>query len=55
MRLNGKEISQWSLGSKPIQFLALGAKMIWEAVRSCFSGGRWEDDKPWNDDDAWKD
>ena len=54
MRLNGKEISKWSLGSKPIQFLALGAKVIWEAVRSCFGSGKWIGNKPWVGKEKWK-
>lgn len=28
---------------------------LWEAINSCFGSGYWIDEKPWSDDDAWKD
>lgn len=29
--------------------------VIWQAIRSCFGRGHWVEDKPWLDDDSWKD
>ena len=29
-------------------------KLIWEAIRSCFGSGFWIKDRPWINDDAWK-
>lgn len=34
----------------------IGRKLIWaiNMVRSCFGGGSWRNDLPWNNDDGWK-
>lgn len=31
-----------------------GADIVWQAVRSCFGKGWWINEKPWSNDDAWK-
>ena len=28
--------------------------LIWENVRSCYGSGRWMPERPWLDDDTWK-
>ena len=28
--------------------------IVWQGIRSCFGGGLWQNDKPWLNDDAWK-
>lgn len=35
--------------------MAYGGKIIWQAVRSCFGKGYWRDDKPWDDNEGWRD
>ena len=32
-----------------------GARLVWQAVRSCFGTGAWLEERPWLDSDAWKD
>lgn len=32
-----------------------GSRIIWTSVRSCFGGGSWDNDRPWIDEDGWKD
>ena len=32
-----------------------GLQLVWAAVRSCFGRGYWIQDKPWLDNDTWKD
>ena len=29
-------------------------KLVWEGIRSCYSSGAWRNDKPWTNDDCWK-
>lgn len=29
-------------------------KLIWEAIRSCFGSGFWINDRPWINNNAWK-
>jgi hypothetical protein len=31
-----------------------GAQLVWTAIRSCFGKGYWINEKPWVNDDAWK-
>lgn len=32
-----------------------GLRLVWEAVRSCYGKGYWIQEKPWVNDDIWKD
>lgn len=52
---NGKEITIRYIGRTPLQLAYKGARLIWQAVRSCFGSGIWIDEKPWIDDETWKD
>lgn len=29
-------------------------RIVWQAVRSCFGAGHWRNDKPWLNDEAWR-
>lgn len=31
-----------------------GSHLVWEQIRSCYGRGRWIPDKPWLDNDTWK-
>lgn len=31
-----------------------GARLVWQAVRSCFGSGAWIGERPWLGDDPWK-
>ena len=31
-----------------------GLILVWTAIRSCFGKGYWINDKPWINEDAWK-
>ncbi len=31
-----------------------GLRLVWTAVRSCFGKGYWINEKPWINDDAWR-
>ena len=37
-----------------IQMVMHGADLVWQAVRSCFGKGWWINDKPWSNEDGWK-
>lgn len=41
-------------GKKTVSAIYKGAKLIWEAVNSCFVSGFWIREKSWNRDDAWR-
>lgn len=31
-----------------------GAHLVWQAVRSCFGAGWWNNVKPWDNTEGWK-
>ena len=41
-------------GTKAITAVYKGAKLVWEAVSSCFGSGVWTSYKGWSDTDGWK-
>lgn len=51
---NGKEITALSFGTRAIGAVYYGAKVVWEAVNSCFGSGMWLGDRPWSGVDGWK-
>lgn len=51
---NGKSISQIYYGSKSIQIVKKGLDTVWQAIRSCFGSGYWINEKPWLNDEGWK-
>lgn len=52
--VGNKEITQVFKGSKNIIAIFKGNKLVWEAVNSCFGKGFWINEKPWSNDDGWK-
>lgn len=52
---DNKETSAIYIGTRAIQMVYRGTRLIWQAIRSCFGKGYWEDELPWDDDDAWQD
>lgn len=51
---NGKEVEEIYRGSKAIQTVYRAGYIVWEAVKSCFGKGWWINDKPWINNDVWK-
>jgi hypothetical protein len=51
---NGHEIAAIYHGGKAIQVVYKGARIVWQAVRSCFGRGYWVSVKPWIGTDKWK-
>lgn len=31
-----------------------GVRLVWQAVRSCFGAGWWNNEKPWDNTEGWK-
>lgn len=51
---NDKKIESVHLGSQAIATIYRGSKLLWEAIRSCFGKGFWNNKYSWNNDDGWK-
>lgn len=41
-------------GTKAISAVYYGAKLVWEAITSCFGSGMWLNERAWKNTDAWK-
>lgn len=54
IKIKGKEISSIKIKNKLITIVRVGKRIVWEAINSCFGRGYWIDDKPWNDNDMYK-
>ena len=49
-----KVIGSVAYGTKVIQAVYRGLKLVWQSVRSCFGSGAWINEKPWSNDEGWK-
>ncbi len=49
------EMSARYFGSQAIMAVYKGAKLVWEAITSCFGSGMWLNERAWKDSDGWKD
>lgn len=50
----GKELSARYIGSRAIAAVYHGARLVWEAISSCFGSGMWINGRPWNNTDGWR-
>lgn len=51
---NKKELTGIFINKTPIQTVYEFGAVLWQAVRSCFGSGIWVNEKPWINDEAWK-
>lgn len=49
-----KGITGISRGKRAMTALYKGVSLVWETVKSCFGKGYWINDKPWREDNGWK-
>mgnify|MGYP003292691515 CR=1 FL=1 len=49
-----KEVVAVRAFGKDLTAIYSGDKLVWEAVRSCFGAGFWNNEKPWMNDEAWR-
>lgn len=54
MWIDGSGIETMMMSGGMVETMWRNGHIIWQGIRSCFGGGLWLDDKPWLDDDAWK-
>lgn len=50
---NNKEITIIYYGKLLVSTVYKGSKLVWQAVRSCFGSGSWNNEKPWLNDEGW--
>ena len=51
---NKKETIQVSRNKIDFIEIYVGKKLIWQMIRSCFGKGYWINDKPWINDDLFR-
>ena len=51
---NGKGMETQMKSGSMVETMWRNGKIIWQGIRSCFGGGLWLNNKPWLNDDAWK-
>ena len=51
---DNKETTAIYIGTRAIQIVYRGARLIWQAVRSCFGSGWWVNGNQWSNTDGWK-
>lgn len=54
LRKDNKEIVALYRSGKTLQAMYKGIHLIWQGIRSCFGGGFWFNEKPWINDEIWK-
>lgn len=51
---DGKEIISVFKEKRTISAIYKGSKLVWQAIRSCFGSGSWIKEKPWLNNEGWK-
>ncbi|PWB10531.1 MFS transporter [Muribaculum intestinale] len=54
LKIGNKDVSQVRVGSRVVTAIYVGARLVWSAISSCFGSGWWINDKPWRDNEGWK-
>jgi hypothetical protein len=52
--IDGKEVTAVNFGKRAITAVYKGARLVWEAIRSCFGKGFWINTYSWDNADSWK-
>ena len=52
--VDNKEIVSIIKNNKVVLEIYKNAQLVWQAIRSCFGKGFWANDKPWINDDGFK-
>lgn len=54
IRAGSKEITAVYVSKKVVTAIYVGARLVWQAISSCFGAGYWQGVKPWKGSDGWK-
>lgn len=49
-----REMAARYYGAKAVAAVYRGARLVWEAISSCFGSGAWDKARPWSNADGWK-
>lgn len=51
---NGKEVIEIYRKQRECLEVYRGKLLVWQIARSCFGSGYWINDRPWDNDDVWR-
>ena len=54
IKINNKDITEVYINSKKISVIYKSGRLIWQAIRSCFGSGFWVNEKPWLNEEGWR-
>ncbi|MCL1606684.1 MULTISPECIES: MFS transporter [Mediterranea] len=54
IRIGGRKIGAVYAGHRALSTIYQGARLVWQAVRSCFGAGLWVNVKPWLNEEGWR-
>lgn len=54
IRIYSHEVTAITLGGKAVSAVYYGARLVWQAIRSCFGAGVWTSANKWVGSDGWK-
>lgn len=54
ININGKELSARYYGRKVITAVYKGSILVWQAAHSCFGAGFWVNEKPWINEEGYR-
>lgn len=52
---NGEIAEQLMMNGELIESMWLNGELIYQGLRSCYGKGYWRPNKPWLDNEKWKD
>lgn len=50
---NNRQASAFYYAERAIAYVYKGTMLVWQAIRSCFGNGYWDNSKPWDNNDGW--
>lgn len=53
IKIQNKDIESVFVGKKLVNRIYLGAKIVWDAIKSCFSK-YWKNNIPWVNSEPWE-
>lgn len=51
---NRKKTSRIVYDGRNVEMVYKGMIEVWRAIRSCFGAGFWANERPWDNEEAWK-
>lgn len=50
----GRETAAAYAAGRALSMIYAGARLVWQAIRSCYGAGLWQAAKPWSRTDPWR-